>query len=583
MGSDGYIQPQWSNCRIRDCSNKPRATVRRATMGVWGIQPVFQARGSFQRRATLRAVEFTPPPKYFNTAGPCRPDWHYMVPPLPRVPQAPRLVAQGAYWVLHAPRQSGKTTFLREFARTLTAEQDVAAVYASCEAAEAKGDDDVGAQEVIVRALEAQLAVQLPVALQPPPFVPPSAQTRLSDFLAHWCSHSPRRVVLLLDEIDAVRGQSLISVLRQLRAGFPERPYRAPWSLVLCGLRDVREYKAASGGDASRLGSASPFNVKVESVRLTLFEPEDVKALLAAHTESTGQPFEPAALERLTDLAGGQPWLVNALAREVVEKLGVLGPISAAHIEEAKERLVLARATHLDSLVHKLSEDRVKRVLGPLLAGESVTSDPIFNDDVSYVVDLGIVKSPPLRIANPIYTEVIARVLSEPASTMVFADPRSFVRPDGRFDLDVLLREFAAFWLEQGDALADTTTYHESGAQLVMMAFLQRVVNGRGTVAREYGIGRRRIDLLVSWPFTDEHGKRQLQREAIELKVWRDGRKDPLEEGLKQLDEYLTRVGLETGILVLFDRRTTRPPLEERLGEESATSPKGRAIRVLRA
>ncbi len=162
------------------------------------------------------------------------------------------------------------------------------------------------------------------------------------------------------------------------------------------------------------------------------------------------------------------------------------------------------------------------------------------------------------------------------------ADPRTFVRADGRFDMDVLLRECASFWVEQGDTLAERVTYLESGAQLVMMAFLQRVVNGGGVVTREYGIGRRRIDLLIQWPYADASGKRQVQREAIELKVWRDGRKDPLEEGRKQLDEYLVRTGLDEGVLVLFDRRKEAVPIEERVREEHAVTANGRRVRVWR-
>jgi hypothetical protein len=520
-----------------------------------------------------------PVKKHFNTAGPCNPAWHYMVPPLPRVPEAHGLAMGGGYFVLHAPRQSGKTTFLRAFAKQLTGEGVVTALYATCEAASASGDDAVAAQEIIVRELTAEAEAVLAPELRPPPFTPPSVQTRLRDFLRAWCEHSPRKLVLLLDEIDAVRGESLNAVLRQLRAGFADRPTRAPWSVMLCGLRDVRDYEMASGGDATRLGTASPFNVKVESLRLEGFDEADVRDLLAQHTAETGQVLDEEATARLVELAGGQPWLVNALAREVVDKMKVETSIERAHVDEAKERLVLAMATHLDSLVSKLSEPRVRRVLEPILAGETSGMDPVFNDDVSYVVDLGLVKSRPLRVANPIYTEVIARVLSDPVQENVFADPRSFVRPDGTFDVDVLLREFAAFWVEQGDALTKTATYREADAQLVLMAFLQRVVNGGGIVTREYGLASRRIDLLLAWPFTDAAGKRQMQREAIELKVWRDGRKDPLAEGLTQLD----RVRLDRGVLVLFDRRTNALPIEERTREESATSPKGRAIRILRA
>ena len=524
-----------------------------------------------------------PVKKHFNTAGPCNPEWHYMVPPLPRLPEAHGLAEGGAYFVIHAPRQTGKTTFLRAFAKQLTSEGQLTAVYASCEAAEADQDNHVAAQETLVRILTTQAAAQLPPELCPPPFEAPSEQTRLSEFLSAWAQHSPRRLVLLLDEIDALRGQSLISVLRQLRAGYPERPGRAPWSVVLCGLRDVRDYKAASGGDPERLGTASPFNVKLKSLRLGDFDDDDVRALLGQHTEATGQRFEPEAIARILELAGGQPWLVNALANELVDELKVVGSISYSHVEEAKERLILARATHLDSLVSKLAEPRVRRVIEPLVAGLSASADEVFNDDVSYVLDLGLVKRAPLRVANPIYQEVIARVLSQAAEENVRDDPRTYVRPDGSFDMDKLLRDFLAFWVEQGADITETVTYREAAAQLVLMAFLQRLVNGGGTIAREYGLGSRRIDLLVTWPHHDSTGNLIQQREALELKVWRDKKKDPLAEGLLQLDEYLARLGLDQGTLILFDRRASALPVEERTREESAMTPSGRAVRVLRA
>ena len=529
------------------------------------------------------ASSLPPRPKRFNIAGPCDPRFHYILPPLPRVPDAQKHVEASDYFVLHAPRQSGKTTFLQAFAQALTDSGHFAALYTSCEAAEAKGDDDVATQELLVSRLIDRAEVQLPEALRPPPFAPGSPQTRFRDFLAHWAERCPRPLVLLLDEIDAVRGNSLIAVLRQLREAFPERPRRAPWSVVLGGLRDVREYKTASGGDPSRLGTASPFNIKIASFTLDAFTPEEVTRLLEQHTTETGQPFDPEAMSRIAELTGGQPWLVNALAREVIEPMGVTTTITCEHVEIAKERLIQARATHLDSLVARLAEPRVGRVLDLVLSGESPPLETVFDDDVAYVVDLGLVVRAPLRVANPIYTEVIARVLSATAQDAVLAEPRIFVRPDGRFDLDILLREFTSFWIEQGDGMADSASYQESGAQLVSMAFLQRVVNGGGVVTREYGVGKRRIDLLVSWPWTDAKGQLQLQREAIEIKVWRDGRKDPLADGLRQLEGYLTRLGLDEGVLIIFNRRTDAPPLEERVREERETTPGGRRVRVLRA
>src|SRR5262249_29871742 len=61
--------------------------------------------------------------------------------------------------------------------------------------------------------------------------------------LGFWAKHSRKRVVLFIDEIDSLIGDSLLSVLRQIRSGYTERPTRFPQSICLVGLRDVRDYK----------------------------------------------------------------------------------------------------------------------------------------------------------------------------------------------------------------------------------------------------------------------------------------------------------------------------------------------------
>jgi hypothetical protein len=523
-------------------------------------------------------------PRRFNTAGPCRPDLHYMIPAERRLPEAPGLVEQGGYFVVHAPRQTGKTTALRALARQLTASGRYAALHFSCEVGEASGDDFVSAQRAVLQEMVLRAGMELPAELRPPPLSLEAGELLLRTSLSAWAHACPRPLVLLFDEVDALRGQSLLSVLRQLRAGFPDRPDYFPASVVLCGLRDIRDYKAASGGDPGRLGTASPFNIKLESLRLGDFTREEVCELYAQHTADTGQPFTEEALARAFELTYGQPWLVNALAREIIEKMAVpvTEPITLHHMERARERLILARATHLDSLAARLHEPRLRRVFEPVLAG-IMTAGDTYQDDVQYARDLGLcAPNNPVRAANPIYHEVIARVLAGDAELQVQAEPRSFVLPDGRLDFDRLLHEFVAFWKEHGEVLTAKSTYHEVAPQLVLMAFLQRVVNGGGFVEREYGVGRGRMDLLVRWPYT-EAGERRWQREALELKVWREREADPLPEGLAQLDTYLERLGLEEGVLVIFDRRPEAGGTMTRTRFEQARSPSGRKVTVLRA
>ena len=509
-----------------------------------------------------------------------------MVPPLERLPEARRLVEQGDYFVLHAPRQSGKTTFLRALSQALTAEGKLAALQFSGETGEPMGDDYEEAQRSVLSVLRRRAAKDLPPELQPPdPWPVASPGSLLGEAFVAWARACPRPLALFFDEIDALRGESLRSVLRQIREGFPDRPSSFPWSIVLCGLRDVRDYKVASGGNAERLGTSSPFNIKVESPRLADFSEAEVRSLYAQHTAETGQIFTEEARSLLFELSQGQPWLTNALAREIIEKMGVTPatPITRDHAQTARERLILARATHLDSLVARLAEPRVRRVLEPIVAGSVIVSDT-YDDDVAYVRDLGLIApGNPVRIANPIYREIIVRVMAASVEGNVQADPKSFVDPDGRLSLKRILTEFAAFWKEHGELLAGGMTYHEVAPQLVLMAYLQRVVNGGGIIDREYGVGRGRIDLCIRWPYKGGGGERVWQKEAIEIKVWAKGKGDPLAKGLEQLEGYMEQMGVERGVLAIFDRRPEAGGVEERTGfEEVRTAGKGYAVTVLR-
>jgi hypothetical protein len=525
--------------------------------------------------------------RFFNVTGSCDPARHYMIPAERRLPGCEALITKGAYFVVHAPRQTGKTTTMKALARRLTAEGRHAALRFSCQGAQVFPDDVGAAEKAVWSEIEVSACADLPEALRPPARIDADPGGFLRVQLARWAKACPHPLVLIFDEIDAITGQSVRSVLSQLRTGFDARPGAFPWSVILCGMRDVRDYKAASGGDPERLGTSSPFNIKEESLRIANFTEAELRELYAQHTAETGQVFTEKALARAFTLTQGQPWLCNALAREVIEKIAVppAEPITAAHVEDAKERLILARATHLDSLLARLREKPVRRILGPVLAG-TLRKNPSFDADFEYVTDLGLVAPrPPPRIANPIYQEVILRVLASPVEGMIDADPRSYVRASGRFDLRRLLHDFAEFWKEHSEILTGTVDYREVAPQLVLMAYLHRLVNGGGFIGREVGVGRKRIDLLVRWPYENRRGKRAVQREALELKVWRDRDKkgDPLAAGLVQLDAYLASLGLSRGVLVIFDARAGARPIEKRTRFDETVTASGRKITVLRA
>ena len=525
-------------------------------------------------------------PKHFNVAGPCRAEDHYMLPPEARVTEVPPLIGEKAYFVVHAPRQTGKTTSLLNLARSFTAEGTHAAVLTSCKVGEtAKDDVDLGISAVLYN-LDEAARIHLPDELRPEPaetFERFPGRVRLLKYLRSWSERCPRPVVLFLDEIDALVDDTLLSVLDQLHTGYSSRPDHFPHSVALIGLRDVRDYEIRGRDGNIRIGSSSPFNIKLESLLLRDFTAEEVAELYAQHTAETGQEFTGETLQKAFELTLGQPWLVNALARQMVmrEVPDRATPIETRHLEAAKEALILRRDTHLDSLVKRLHHQRVRRVVEPVLAGEILSMD-VMNDDFAFARDLGLVRAgrQGLEIANPIYREIVPRALTSILELSMVLPRPSYVDAQGRLDIDLLLDDFRAFWIANGEAFLERAPYSEAAALLVFMAFLHKITNGKGGyVDREYAAGRGRVDLCVRWPLPSG----ETQRWAMELKVWRDttptgkGIPDPIEQGLFQLSEYLDRLGMNRGYLIVFDARSDLEPLPERVSRQEAEH-EGRSI-----
>lgn len=499
--------------------------------------------------------------RFFNTAGPIRPQDHYHVPPLERLDLdgVLTLIEQKKYFVLHAPRQTGKTSALLALRDLLNAEGDYRCVYVNVEGAQALHEDVERATQVILGELASWArstlgdefldAIWLDILAKYGPGA-------LGEALTRWAEASPKPLVLLIDEIDALIGDSLLSVLCQLRAGYVRRPESFPQSVVLCGVRDVRDYRIHSGSANAIITGGSAFNVKAESLRLGDFSAEEVHTLLAQHTEETGQVFAENAQNTIWELTEGQPWLVNALAYEACFKNKAgrnrTHPVAAEAICDARDQLILRRETHLDQLADKLQEERVRRVVEPLLSGAEQSA--FSARDLEYVRDLGLIApDDPLRIANPIYAEVVPRELTYAAQAGLVEDAAWYVDAAGGLDVGKLLTAFQAFFREHSEHWVERFQYKEAGPQLLLQAFLQRIVNSGGRIEREYGLGRGRTDLLIAWL----QGA-QTRKVVIECKILHQSLEQTIAEGLEQTTAYMDRCAAEAGHLVIFDRRTDR-------------------------
>ncbi len=518
--------------------------------------------------------------RFFNTAGPVNLEMHYSIPPLERldVDDLLLLIRQWKYFVLHAPRQTGKTSALLALRDQLNLGGEYRCVYVNVEGGQtARENVREGVRAILsalARAARHALDDDFVAEIWPETLTRAGPYSALEEVLSRWAHAGDKPLVLLIDEIDALIGDTLLSVLRQLRAGYPDRPRRFPQSVILCGVRDVRDYRIRSAAENQIVPGGSAFNIKATSLRMEDFSRCEVESLLEQHTEETGQAFTDGARSEIWDLTQGQPWLVNALAYEACfrNKTGRdrSREITGDAIQDAREQLILRRETHLDHLTDKLQEERVRRVIEPLLRGADAVLS-ISADDLEYVRDLGLVaRDRPLRVANPIYREVIPRDLTWTTQEMtIHHDPAWYVDDAGVLQAGKLLAAFQEFFREHSEHWVERFQYKEAGPQLLLQAFLQRIVKNGSRIEREYGLGRRRTDLLIVWPVGGDAGKTQAgpnrptQKVVVECKVLHRGLDETLREGLAQTRAYMDRCAAAEGHLVIFDRTKDKPWVEK--------------------
>lgn len=188
--------------------------------------------------------------RFFNTAGPNNPEDHYSVPPLERLEldELLLLIGQKKYFVLHAPRQTGKTSCLLALSDYLNQQGGHRCLYINVEIGQSARENVDAAMRAILGQLGswAEMSLNDPfvAGIWPQILDQHGAHGALGETLARWAAHDSKPLVVLIDEIDALVGDTLISVLRQLRAGYTRRPGRFPQSVILCGRSVCRESQA---------------------------------------------------------------------------------------------------------------------------------------------------------------------------------------------------------------------------------------------------------------------------------------------------------------------------------------------------
>jgi hypothetical protein len=483
-----------------------------------------------------------------------------MLPPAERLvgAQLDRYIADKLYWVLHAPRQTGKTTFLQSWMReinkaSLADETGAVACYISVEGCQGIPEPEraMPALYTYIREAASQAGMPVPVTDDTSPM------SMLYSILSKWAElMAPRPLVVLFDETDVLIDGTLISFLRQLRNGFAGRGVgKFPISIALVGMRDLKDYITAAKGGVP-VNPGSPFNVKADSASLANFIKDDIVRLFAQRTTETGQHITPEALNYVYDQSRGQPWIVNSLFQRATMRVldaKSTETVTIEHIREAREQMILARETHLDALAYRMENPAVRKMMEIFFSGD-MDINLADSEGFRLCQDLGLVDiddGAPI-IANPIYREVLARQITFSPQLSIPKPEWKWAKADGTLDMDALLRNFQEFWRNNSETWEEMSDFTEAFPHLVLMAFLQRVTNGNGRIEREYAAGRGRMDLAIEYKGAWN---------IIEIKLLRKNRSfdSVKEEGIKQILQYRERIDPGAPCyLVIFDRRAAR-------------------------
>jgi hypothetical protein len=301
------------------------------------------------------------------------------------------------------------------------------------------------------------------------------SDSKVRNMLNLICRDLDKDLIVFFDEADCMSNSSLITFLSQVRDGYLDRSdqpsTKFPRSLALVGMRNIRDYKSQIRPDEKSTGTASPFNIITETFSLANFTKDEIRTLYNQHAEATGQVFEPSAIDAAWNWSEGQPWLVNALAREVVYKQlnnDFSIKVTGDHFNQATRSLILRNETHFDSLRERLKEPRVRRVIEAVVIGASKFPKGISDDDISYTIDLGLLKTDPIKSkvflpANPIYQEIIVRTFTTDIDLDIRDEEIISFRNkwmDGKnLDMSGLLRAFQDFWAKNAEMYIKNNKY----------------------------------------------------------------------------------------------------------------------------
>lgn len=336
--------------------------------------------------------EVMSPVRYFNTTGPCNPEQHYTVIRPALISQGQRLVEQGRYFTIFAPRQAGKTTYFQLLFRQLQPER-YTSIWLSFESLKTLTRNE------FYEALDYILKQKLTQAGVSPPDQPINNQFALRRFFDQ-LKQSAQTVVLVIDEFEGTPDIVLSELMHTFREMYHQPDLHALHSLILVGVSTIAELVVSE---------ASPFNV-VEELQLPYFTPAEVDELIQQYVAEVGQPFEPAVIQAIYDNTRGQPGLVGGLCAHLVDQVALdrVQPVRMDHFYQTLQHFLTERFDKNISNIIRKAREKQAFMLQLLFTSEPIPFT-VNEPNIAYLYAHGVVDNQDgyVDIAVPLYSKAL--------------------------------------------------------------------------------------------------------------------------------------------------------------------------------
>lgn len=500
----------------------------------------------------------------FNYTGPVYPDEHYVISRSELIEDIKQEIDKGKYFVIFAPRQMGKTSFIQHTIERLHQSPNYVGVHLDFETYSNLTEKEFyhalhnNFRKWLLRSLKKVEDINLEGVDKLFEETLLESNIDFYNFMEKLgLIVSPKKIVILIDEFDAVPIEITKPFLLSLREMYIQRreePGFSPYSVALVGVKNITELN---------LGSQSPFNI-ARAINIKNFTLQQVRDLIGQYVEESGQQFAPGVIEKIYEETDGQPFLVNRLCAVLTEELVREGEITLENLAQALEILANENNSNFSSLETNARRDQ-ELILSILFGTKDIKYNPR-NQVQRRLIMYGVIKEADTRaeIANPIYHRVLwkhFKLEDDNGLSRSFngEEFRSFITPTGKINMLQILIRFKEFIERVGIGLFDLTDHpREAVGQYLLMSYLDLFMRTvKGHLLLETPSGRGRLDILLLYAGGSY---------VVETKIWRG--KVAFEYALEQVERYAGSEHVDEGYLVFFDQRIKDEVQENRVWDE---------------